>query len=71
MFFDGSKFNEGVGAGCILTSPSGNKNLVACRLESECTNNTIEYEALIHGLEKAIALEVKKITNFWGFRNNC
>lgn len=32
MFFDGSKCNEGAGAGCILTSPSGNKNLVACRL---------------------------------------
>jgi len=44
--------------------PEGNKHLEACRLEFECTNNTSEYEALIHGLEKAIDLGVRKIQIF-------
>ena len=44
--------------------PKGNKNLIACRLEFECTNNTTEYEALIQGLNKAIDLGVRKIQIF-------
>ena len=64
LYFDGSKCKEGAGAGCILMDPEGNKNLVACRLEFECTNNTTEYEALIHGLEKAIDHGVRKIQIF-------
>jgi len=64
LYLDGSKCKEGAGAGCILTDPEGNKNLVACRLEFECTNNTTEYEALIQGLEKAIDLRVRKIKFF-------
>jgi ribonuclease HI len=39
----------------------GNKTLIACRLEFDCTNNVVEYEALIQGLRKAIDLKVKKI----------
>lgn len=64
MFFDVSKCNEGAGVGCILTSPSGNKNLVPFRLEFECTDNTTEYEALIHRLDKVIDMEVKKLRIF-------
>ena len=33
--------------------------MLACRLEFQCTNNIVEYEALIQGLYKAIALNVK------------
>jgi hypothetical protein len=40
LFFDGSKSNEGAGVGCILKDPKGKKNLIACRLEFQCTNNT-------------------------------
>jgi ribonuclease HI len=54
LYFDGSKSNEGAGVGCILKDPSGNKTLIACRLEFDCTNNVAEYEALIQGLRKAI-----------------
>ena len=32
--------------------------MLSCRLEFECTNNTIEYEALIQGLYKEIGLNV-------------
>jgi ribonuclease HI len=36
----------------------------AYRLEFECTNNTIEYEALVQGLKKTIDLNVKKLKVF-------
>lgn len=64
LHFDGSKCKEGAGAGCILTDPKGNRSLIACRLEFECINNTMEYKALIHGLNKAIDLRVRKIQIF-------
>jgi hypothetical protein len=41
LYFDGSKSKEGAGAGCVLIDPAGNKTLIACRLEFECTNNTL------------------------------
>ncbi|MDO5304887.1 MAG: reverse transcriptase-like protein, partial [bacterium] len=59
LYFDGSKCQEGAGAGCILVDPSGNKMFISCRLEFECTNNVAEYEALLQGLKKAIDLNVK------------
>ena len=47
-----------------MIDPSGNKMLVACRLEFRCTNNTTEYEVLIHGIEKAVDIGVSKIQIF-------
>jgi hypothetical protein len=41
LYFDGSKSKEGVGAGCIIIDPAGNKTLLDCRLEFECTNNIV------------------------------
>ena len=59
LYFDGSKSKEGFGAGCLLIDPHGKRYFVACRLEFECTNNIVEYEALIQGLKKAIDLGEK------------
>ena len=61
LYFDGSKTLEGSGAGCVLIDPRKNKHFISCRLESECTNNTAEYEALVQGLKKAIELKVKNL----------
>ena len=52
LYFDGSKSKEGAGAGCIIIDPAGNKTLMACILEFECTNNTAEYEAYCKVSEK-------------------
>ena len=41
--------------------PQGNKTCIACRMEFSCTNNTVEYEALIQGLKKAIDLGIKEL----------
>ena len=59
MYFDGSKNQEGSGAGCILIDPDKNKHFLSYRLEFECTNNTVEFEALVQGMKKAIELNVK------------
>ena len=58
-YFDGSKSKAGVGAGCILISPEGEKTMLVWKLEFDCTNNIAEYEALIQGLYKAIDLDIK------------
>ena len=47
LYFDGSKSQEGLGVGCILIDPKGKHNFLSCRLEFECTNNTVEYEPLV------------------------
>lgn len=52
--FDGSKTKHGVGAGFELISPIGATYLEAHRLQFSCTNNMVEYEALILGLLCAI-----------------
>jgi ribonuclease HI len=64
LYFDGSKSKEGAGAGCIIIDPAGNKTLMACRLEFECTNNTAEYEALLQGLRKALDMNIQNLVVF-------
>ena len=41
-----------VGAGCMLIDPKGSKWMISYRLEFQCTNNIVEYEALVQGLKK-------------------
>jgi len=38
--------------------------MMACRLEFECKNNTVEYKALVQGLYKAIDLDIKYLQLF-------
>jgi ribonuclease HI len=64
LYFDGSKSKEGAGAGCVLIDPVGNKTLIACLLEFECTSNTTEYEALLQGLRKALDLKIHNLVVF-------
>ena len=48
----------------MLLDPTRNKHMLSCRLEFLCTNNTVEYEALIQGLKKALDLNVKVLVAF-------
>ena len=52
---------EGAGAGYVLIDPEKNKYFLSYRLEFECTNNTVEYEALFQGLTNVMELKVKNI----------
>jgi ribonuclease HI len=56
MHFDGSHSNEGNGAGIILVSPAGKIHNLSYRLEFACSNNVIEFEALLLGIENALNL---------------
>lgn len=64
LFFDGSKSNDGVGVGSVLVSPKGEKTMLTYKLEFDCTNNTVGYEALVQGLYKAIRPDVKYLQVF-------
>jgi hypothetical protein len=64
LYFDGSKSQEGSGVGCILIDPKGKRHFMSCRLEFECTNNIVEYEALVQGLKKAMDLNIKELKVF-------
>jgi ribonuclease HI len=64
LYFNGSKSQEGSGAGCILIDPKGKQNFMSCTLEFEYTNYTTEYEALVQGLKKSIDLNIKELKVF-------
>jgi ribonuclease HI len=51
LYFDGSICSKGQGAGCVVISPSDVYIDLSIRLEFSCTNNQVEYESLLHGLE--------------------
>jgi ribonuclease HI len=65
MHFDGAFNLPGVGAGAILTSPSGDKLFYAIQRcfkpEHKVTNNIIEYEGLLVGLRVVNALGIKHL----------
>jgi hypothetical protein len=51
LYFDGSVYNEGQEIDIVLVSPSNAYFDFTSRLETYCTNNQAEYEALLFGLE--------------------
>jgi hypothetical protein len=51
LYFDGLVPSKGQGARCVVVSPSGVYIDLSIRLEFACTNNQVEYESLLHGLE--------------------
>jgi ribonuclease HI len=51
LYFDCSVCSKGQGVGCVVVSPSGVYIDLSIRLEFAYTNNQVEYESLLHGLE--------------------
>jgi hypothetical protein len=64
MQFDGSCSNEGNEADIILYSPVGKIQNFSYRLEFSCTNNVIEFKALLLGIENAYNLGCGHLTVF-------
>jgi len=60
MHMDGAWGSAGAEIAAILTSPSGIKLRYAARLEFQCTNNNVEYEAIILALSKLCALLARR-----------
>ncbi|KAG8482825.1 hypothetical protein CXB51_023958 [Gossypium anomalum] len=51
----------GNGIGAVLVSPNGDHYLFTCKLDFDCTNNMVEYEACIMGLQAAIERGIKTL----------
>ena len=49
LYFDGSVCDDSQGICAVLISPNGAVFEFSNRLEEECTNNQVEYEALLFG----------------------
>jgi ribonuclease HI len=64
LYFDGSVCSKGQGAWCVVVSTSGVYIDLSIRLEFTCTNNQVEYESLLHGLEFLRDLGARDIDMF-------
>jgi ribonuclease HI len=64
LYFDGSVCSKGQRAGCVIISPSSVYIDLSIRLEFTCTNNQVEYESLLHGLEYLRDLGARDIDVF-------
>jgi ribonuclease HI len=60
VFCDGSWGTFDVGAAAILISPSRIRTSYIARLEFNCTNNIVEYEALLLGLRKLKEIGIRR-----------
>ena len=58
---DGSSTQHAGGIGVVLQSPEGDRFKHKVRLQYQTTNNEVEYEALLKGLELAKSVEDKSI----------
>jgi hypothetical protein len=63
-YFDGSVCDNERGIGVVLVSPSGATFEFSNRLEEYCTNNQVEYDALLFGLEILQSMGVKHVKTF-------
>jgi ribonuclease HI len=61
MYFYGSLKLQGAGARILFIAPGGEQLKYALQLLFLASNNAAEYEALIHGLNIAVLLSIKKL----------
>jgi hypothetical protein len=67
MYFYGSLKLQGAGAGILFIAPGGEQLKYALQLLFPASNNAAEYEALIHGLNIAVSLSIKKLMVYGDF----
>ena len=61
MYFNGASNALGRDVGTVLISPEGNHCPFTAKLSFDCTNNMVEYEACVMGLQAAIEKKIKKL----------
>ncbi|XP_075507413.1 uncharacterized protein LOC142544239 [Primulina tabacum] len=61
VFVDGASSLAGFGVGVVIISPSGEKIKLALRIDSRITNNEVEYEAVLAGIQTAWEVGASRI----------
>ncbi|XP_050908548.1 uncharacterized protein LOC127122218 [Lathyrus oleraceus] len=64
LVFDGAVNAYGHGIGFVIITPRGSHIPFAARLDFDCTNNIVEYEACIFGMEESIDTRIKFLEVF-------
>ena len=59
--FDGSRCEQGGKAGVVFVTPQGIPIPYSFKLKYSCTNNNVQYEALILALKIVVKLKLKRI----------
>ncbi len=59
FYFDGSRSKQGARVGIVLESSQEVKTQLAFRVENVCSNNQVEYETLVLGLEILLQMGIK------------
>jgi ribonuclease HI len=60
VFCDGSWGTFGAGAAVVLVAPSKVRTCYAVKLNFSCTNNIVEYEVLLLGLQKLKTMGIRR-----------
>jgi ribonuclease HI len=66
MYFDGSQNLEGAAVGILFISPQGDHLKYVLQIHYKASNNSAEYEALIHELRIAMSLGIKRLIAYNG-----
>ena len=61
MSFDGVASKKGAGVGISIRPPVGEPKFLSYKMDFKCTNNVVEYEALILGLKALRDLQAQRI----------
>ena len=56
-----TKMLAGLGAGVVLTSPTGDTVQYVLQIMYTDSNNAAEYEALLHGLRMAVSMGIQRL----------
>ncbi|XP_017973143.1 PREDICTED: uncharacterized protein LOC108661378 [Theobroma cacao] len=67
MFFDGASNALGHGIEVVLVSPEGDHYPVIAKLNFYCTNNVVEYEVCVMGLQAAIERKIHVLEVYGDF----
>jgi ribonuclease HI len=60
VFYNGSWGTFSAGATAVIVAPSKVRTCYAIKLDFSCTNNIAEYEALLLGLRKLKAMQIRR-----------
>ena len=64
LYFDGAVRSRGAGVGIIFVTPSGGLIPYSFSLLATCSNNVVEYEALINDFELALEMHIDQLEVF-------